>query len=64
MATSQSRFICVSIFKLDGCVTWAMCGVKSTTLYLCVYLLISGLCSVGHVWRQVIHVLFVFLSYN
>ena len=41
-----------------------MCGDKSTTFYLCFYLLIRRLCSVGHVWRQVNHVLFVFLSFN
>ena len=41
-----------------------MCGDKSTTLYLCFYLLIRRLCSVGHVWRQVNHVLFVFLSFH
>ena len=40
-----------------------MCGDKSTTFYLCFYLLIRRLCSVGHVWRQVNHVLFVFLSF-
>ena len=43
-------------------VVWDMCD-KSTTFYLCFYLLIRRLCSVGHVWRQVNHVLFVFLSY-
>ena len=77
MATSQPRFICVFIFsldgdvlfkffffQLDGYVIWAMRGDKSTTLYLCFYLLIRQLHSVGHVWRQVNHVLFVFLSFN
>ena len=37
-----------------------MCGDKSSTFYLYFYLLIRWLCSVGHVWRQVVHVLFVF----
>ena len=41
-----------------------MCGDKSTTFYLCFYLIIRRLCIVGHQWRQVNHVLFVFLSYN
>ena len=41
-----------------------MCGDKSTTFYLCFYLLTRRLRSVGHVWRQVNHVLFVFLSFN
>ena len=41
---------------------WDMCGDKSTTFYLRFYLLIRWLCIVGHVWRQVNHVLFVFLS--
>ena len=34
-----------------------MCGDKSTTFYLCFYLLIRRLRIVGHVWRQVNHVL-------
>ena len=41
-----------------------MCGDKSTTFYLCFYRLIRRLRSVGHVWRQVNHVLFVFLSFH
>ena len=36
-----------------------MYGDKSTTVYLCFPLLIRWLYSVGHVWRQVNHVLFV-----
>ena len=39
-----------------------MCGDKSTTFYLCFYLLIRQRRSVGHVWRDVNHVLFEFLS--
>ena len=64
MATSQPRFNCVIILQLDGYVLWDISGDKSTTFYLCFYLLIRWLCIVGHVWRQVNHVLFVFLSYN
>ena len=41
-----------------------MCGDKSTTLYLCFYLWIRRLCIVGHVWRQVNHVLFAFLPFH
>ena len=64
MATSQPQSICVFLFQLDGYVVWDMYGDKSTTFYLCYYFLIRQLRSVGHVWRQVSHVLFVFLSFN
>ena len=53
MATSQPRFICVFIFSLDGHV-----------LFVFFVVLIRRLCSVGHVWRQVNHVLFVLLPFN
>ena len=53
VATSQPRFICVFIFSLDGDV-----------LFMFFFLLIRRLCCVGHVWRQVNDVLFVFLSFN
>ena len=53
MATSQPRFICVFIFSLDGHI-----------IFVFFFLLIRRLRSVGHVWRQVNHVLFVFLSFH
>ena len=53
-----------TLLLISGYVVWDNCGDKSTTFYLCFYLLIRRLCSVGHVWRQVNHVLFVFLSFN
>ena len=51
-ATSQPRFICVLSFN------------QTATFYLCFYLVIRWLRTVGHMWRQVNHVLFAFFSFH
>ena len=51
-ATSQPRFICVLSFN------------QTATFYLCFYLVIRWLRTVGHMWRQVNHVLFAFFFFS